>query len=138
MPQQHLHCALRITAICDYGGSFERSRACAALRTAGHIVTSHPESASGDMLVQLARSSEAVLLTQQRTHMTEEVIAELPRLKWVLHTGRTFSHLDADALTEHAVTVVGGGGSSPHSPAEMTWGLILASQRNLIAEANSV
>merc|ERR1711971_1235406 len=89
-------------------------------------------------LVRQLQGCDAALLTQQRTSISREALAQLPKLKWVLNTGRNFGHLDADALKEHGVTVVGGGGSSPNSPAEMTWALILASQRNLVPEAASV
>jgi len=130
---------LKVAALADYGGAFAESKACASLRAAGHFITSTCEPINDtDTLVLQLQGCDAALLTQQRTSISREALAQLPKLKWVLNTGRNFGHLDADALKEHGVTVVGGGGSSPNSPAEMTWALILASQRNLVPEAASV
>lgn len=67
---------------------------------------------------------EAVLLTQQPTRFTREMLALAPSLKLISQTGPGTTHIDVAACTGHGV-LVSAGGSVSASTAELTWGLIL-------------
>jgi D-3-phosphoglycerate dehydrogenase len=77
--------------------------------------------------------AEALVLTRERTRITADLLERLPRLRVISQTGKLAGHVDLDACTQHGVAVVDGvGDGSP--TAELTWALILASRRYLVAE----
>ncbi len=74
--------------------------------------------------------SDAVILIRERSVLTREVLAQLPRLKLVVQTGRLASAIDMEACRELGIAVREGSGS-PIAPAELTWLLIMAGCRRL-------
>jgi D-3-phosphoglycerate dehydrogenase len=80
--------------------------------------------------------ADAVVLTQQRSPFPRAVIEKLrARLKLITQTGRNARHIDVAACTERGILVSVGSLGTHYSTAEMTWGLILASVRNIPYEA---
>jgi len=79
--------------------------------------------------------AEALVLTRERTQISATLLEQLPRLRLISQTGRAGSHIDVEACTRHGVAV-----AETHSTgtatAELTWALVLASRRHLVAEAN--
>lgn len=94
-------------------------------------VREHP--ASEDALIDLLRQAEIAITLRERVRFTRRVFERLPRLQLLVATGMRNSAIDMSAAREHGV-VVSGTGSSPTPPTELTWALILALSRNLIAE----
>jgi D-3-phosphoglycerate dehydrogenase / 2-oxoglutarate reductase len=78
---------------------------------------------------------DAILLIRDRTRITRNLLARLPRLKLLVQTGKAGPHIDLDACRERGVTVCEGTGS-PVSTAELTWALILVAMRNLLIETD--
>jgi D-3-phosphoglycerate dehydrogenase len=76
---------------------------------------------------------DAVVLIRERTRVTASLVAKLPRLKLLVQTAKIGPHVDVQACHERGITVCDGTGG-PVSTAELTWALILASARNLVAE----
>jgi D-3-phosphoglycerate dehydrogenase len=74
--------------------------------------------------------SDAIILIRERTALTRELLAQLPKLKLVVQTGRLSSAIDIDACKELGIAVRDGGGS-PIAPAELSWLLIMAGCRRL-------
>jgi D-3-phosphoglycerate dehydrogenase / 2-oxoglutarate reductase len=81
-----------------------------------------------DTLAARLEPAEVLVLIRERTRITEELLARLPRLKLIAQTGRGTIHIDIPACTRRGVVVTAGGGS-PYATAELTWGLILAATR---------
>jgi D-3-phosphoglycerate dehydrogenase / 2-oxoglutarate reductase len=76
--------------------------------------------------------AECLVLIRERTKIDEAFLRQTPRLKLISQTGKIARHLDLDACTRAGVAVVEGTGS-PIAPAELTWALIMAARRKLVA-----
>jgi D-3-phosphoglycerate dehydrogenase len=123
---------MNITSLDDYQDAV-RGLSCFA-KLAGHNVTVHRDTVgSADALAARLAEAEAVVLIRERTRLPAEVIARLPRLKIVSQTGGAGKHIDVDACTRAGIVVCAGTGA-PDAPAELTWGLILASVRSIALE----
>ena len=102
-------------------------------RLDGHDVRvlTAPAAGGGQLAVRL-RDAEALVLTRERTRVTEGLLARLPKLRLISQTGKVGPHVDVDACTRRGVAVAEGAGYSP-ATAEFTWLLILAAMRRLPA-----
>ena len=124
---------MKIAVIHDYANALRGTRAFGKLN--GHEVIVHSEAYTDPArVVEQITGCDAVLLTQQRVRMTRQIIERLPGLKFISQTGRNVYHLDIAACTEHGIVVSAGGGEggTPYSTtAELAWGLIIASLRQL-------
>jgi D-3-phosphoglycerate dehydrogenase len=85
------------------------------------------------VLVSSLKDFEVLVLIRERTRVTQSLVDKLPKLKLVVQTAKIGPHVDVKACQAKGVTVCDSTGS-PLSTAELTWGLILASARNLAQE----
>lgn len=123
---------MNITILDDYQDAV-RGLSCFA-KLAGHSVTVHRDSVSdADALVARLAEADAVVLIRERTRIPATVIARLPKLKILSQTGGAGKHIDVEACTRAGIVVCAGTGA-PDAPAELTWGLILASVRSIALE----
>jgi len=123
---------MNITILDDYQDAV-RGLSCFA-KLAGHSVTVHRDSVSdADALVARLAEADAVVLIRERTRIPATVIARLPKLKILSQTGGAGKHIDIEACTRAGIVVCAGTGA-PDAPAELTWGLILASVRSIALE----
>ena len=83
-----------------------------------------------DTLVDRLRDAEAIVLIRERTWITDELLAQLPRLRVISQTSSGVRHIDVEACTRRGVLVTNGTTGSV-APAELTWALIMASSRHL-------
>lgn len=83
-------------------------------------------------LVQRLQDVDGVVLIRERTVISRDLLARLPKLKLISQTGKVAAHIDLQACQEYGVSVVDGTGS-PIAPAELTWTLLMAAQRRLTA-----
>ncbi len=77
--------------------------------------------------------AEALVLTRERTPVGEPLLAKLKNLRMISQTGKNAPHIDLLACTRRGIVVSGGGGLG-NATAELTWGLIFASLRNIPKE----
>jgi phosphoglycerate dehydrogenase-like enzyme len=90
-----------------------------------------------DAVVARLQPFDVVCVMRERTPMTQAVISRLPRLRLIASTATRNASIDLEAAAERGIEVVHTGYSS--SPTiELTWALILASVRNLVAENASL
>lgn len=82
-------------------------------------------------------SFDIVVAMRERTRFPLRVLKLLPNLKLLVTTGAANEAIDMEAAAEQGVQVCGTGGSPAAAP-EMTWALLLAFARNLVAEENSL
>lgn len=102
----------------------------------GHDVRIFREAAPPtDTLIRNLRDAEIIVPIRERTRFTRDIIAQLPKLQMFSQTGRSCHHIDLVTCNERGIGVAAGRHASPHTVAEQTWALILASRRDLIAEA---
>ena len=87
--------------------------------------------ADADQLARQLQDAETIVLIRERTRMTGDLIARLPRLKHIAQTGRSTHHIDVAACTARGIAVSTGTHASVHTIAEYTWALILASLRDI-------
>ena len=80
---------------------------------------------------------EVVCVMRERTPLRRGLLERLPKLRLVASTGPVNAAIDAAAAEERGIGVVHTGYSSVPT-IEMTWALILASQRHLVDEAASL
>nr|WP_153215007.1 D-2-hydroxyacid dehydrogenase family protein [Tritonibacter litoralis] len=84
--------------------------------------------------------ADAVVLFRERTKVTRELVARLPKLRVISQRG-VYPHIDIAACSEHKVLVcskIPSGGGTNHAAAELTWALIMAGMRDLPAQMASV
>jgi len=86
-------------------------------------------------LVERLRPAHAVVLTRERTAITAALLDQLPNLRLISQTGKIAAHIDLAACTAKGVAVAEGSGKGA-ATAELTWALLLASRRHLVAEVN--
>lgn len=80
---------------------------------------------------------EIVVAMRERTEFPARVLEQLTDLRLLVTTGMRNAAIDIGAATAAGVMVCGTGGYT-WSAAELTWGLIIASARNLVVEDRSV
>ena len=104
--------------------------------TRGHQVTIHHDTVTDlDALAERFAPADAIVLIRERTRITDELLARLPRLRIIAQTGKVAGHIDLEACKRRGVRVTEGQGAGT-ATVELTLLLILASLRNLVAEAN--
>ncbi|MEA2463788.1 MAG: D-3-phosphoglycerate dehydrogenase / 2-oxoglutarate reductase [Acidobacteriota bacterium] len=124
---------MRIVIPDDYQDSV-RHLTCFS-KLAGHDVTIFNDTVKElDALAERFRDADALVLIRERTAITDELLARLPRLRMISQTGKGTAHIDLDACERRGVKVLVGTGS-PYAPAELSWALILAAMRRIPQEA---
>ena len=83
-----------------------------------------------DVLADRLQHTDALLLLRERTRVTAELIARLPRLKMITLNG-PYPHVDVDACTARGILVCSEHARTSYATAELTWGLILAAMRHI-------
>jgi D-3-phosphoglycerate dehydrogenase len=127
---------VRVVIPDDYQDAV-RGLACFA-KLDGHDVTVfHDTVTEVDALAERFADADALVLIRERTAITDELLARLPRLKLISQTGKGTAHIDMDACARRGVTVAVGTGS-PLAPAELTFALVLAASRRIAPEAASL
>jgi phosphoglycerate dehydrogenase-like enzyme len=90
-----------------------------------------------DALIERLLPFDAVCVMRERTPLRRDIIERLPRLKFIASTGPRNISIDMAAAKEHGILVANTGYRSTPT-IELTWALILASARHLVAESNSI
>jgi phosphoglycerate dehydrogenase-like enzyme len=93
--------------------------------------------ADEDRLVERLAEFDVVFVMRERTPLPRNIIERLPRLKMIASTGPFNASIDMAAVADHGIHV-GTTGGTIASTVELTWALILAASRNLVAESEAV
>jgi D-3-phosphoglycerate dehydrogenase len=100
-------------------------------RLDGHDARVLTATATGlGQLASRLQEAEALVLTRERTRITDALLARLPKLRLISQTGKVGPHIDLEACSRRGVAVAEGTGYSV-ATAEFTWLLILAAMRRL-------
>ncbi|MBK8724279.1 MAG: D-2-hydroxyacid dehydrogenase family protein [Saprospiraceae bacterium] len=76
------------------------------------------------------KETEILVLTRERTEISEDLLSKLPNLKLISQTGKISNHLNLAACNKYNVAVAEGIGS-PIAPAELTWLLMMNTVRKV-------
>jgi len=93
--------------------------------------------ADPDALVARLTPFDVIFVMRERTPLPREILQRLPQLKMIASTGPFNAAIDM-AVAEELGIHVGTTGGSVASTIELTWALILAGARSLVAESRSV
>lgn len=95
----------------------------------------HTQKLGGDTLLNSLMEADAVVLMRDRTPFKADLIAKLPKLKFVMFTGTRNTALDLDALKARNIPVCHTEwGPSKDSTAELTWALIMAAHKRVVEQ----
>ncbi|HEY4293792.1 D-2-hydroxyacid dehydrogenase family protein [Luteibacter sp.] len=128
---------IRIAVLDDYQHVAMRSADWSPLEVRADITVFHDHVADHDVLVRRLQPFDAACVMRERTPMTGELIAALPRLRLIASTGRANASIDLDAAAARGVEVVNTNYSSTPT-IEFTWAAILGLMRGIAPEAASV
>src|SRR5262249_47518190 len=88
---------------------------------------------NADEVVERLFPFDVVCVMRERTPLPRPVIERLPRLKLIASTGPRNAAIDVQAAAERGISVANTG-YDPRSTIELTWALILASERQISLE----
>jgi phosphoglycerate dehydrogenase-like enzyme len=93
--------------------------------------------ADSDAIIERLQPFDIVCVMRERTPMTRAIIERLPKLRLIASSAMRNASIDLKAAEERGVQIVHTGYTSTPT-VELTWALILASARNLVAENASL
>jgi D-3-phosphoglycerate dehydrogenase len=101
-------------------------------RLAGHEVTVWTDPAPAEVLAARLSGAEALVLFRERTRITADLLARLPKLRMISGRG-AHPHVDLAACSARGVLFCSNKPADlpNHAAAELTWALVLAAMRNL-------
>ena len=90
-----------------------------------------------DELVRTLVASQIIVVMRERTPLKASLLERLPQLKLIVTSGMRNASIDIAAAKAQGI-IVSGTASSSDPPVELTWALILAMARKIVAEANAL
>src|ERR1700726_2721826 len=127
----------RIAVLDDYQDVALAMADWSALTERAAVTVFNDHIADVDAVVSRLQPFDIVCVMRERTPMTREIIERLPKLRLIASTALRNASIDVKAAEERGVQVVHTGYTSAPT-IELTWALILASARNLVAENTSM
>jgi D-3-phosphoglycerate dehydrogenase len=122
---------MKVAVLDDYFDTV-RTLACFA-KLAGHEVkvwNDHVQET--EALAARLADTEALVLIRERTQIRAPLIERLPKLRLISQRS-VYPHIDIDACTRKGIVVCSSQhpGTPSYAAAELTWGLVLASERQI-------
>ncbi len=126
---------MKISTLDDYHDTIRHLPSFAKL--AGHDVTIWNDHVQdNDILAERLAGTEVLVLIRERTRIEGALLDRLPRLKLISQRS-VYPHIDVPACTRNGVILSSyqHPGTPSYAAAELTWGLILASMRQIPQQA---
>ncbi len=120
---------LNITILDDYT-NLVRTLPCVRLLGEHQLTVYTDCERNVDVLANRLQQTDALVLLRERTRISAELIARLPRLKLITLNG-PYPHVDVDACTARGIIVCSEHARTSYATAELTWGLIIAAMRHI-------
>jgi phosphoglycerate dehydrogenase-like enzyme len=128
---------VKIAVLDDYQGVALKMADWTAVASRAQLDVFSDHLGDADAVVQRLLPYQVVCVMRERTPLPREIIERLPNLKLIASTGPRNASIDAVAAANRGVQVVHTGYfGSP--TVELTWALILAGARHIVAEAAAV
>src|SRR5271154_5475483 len=128
---------VRIAVLDDYQNVALSLADWSALDERANVTVFNDHLVDSNAIVERLQPFDIVCVMRERTPMTRSIIERLPKLRMIASTGTRNASIDLKATEERGVQVVYTGYTSAPT-IELTWALILASARNLVAESASL
>ena len=122
---------MKISVLDDYHDTV-RTLACFK-KLGGHdVMIWNDHLQDTDALAERLKDTEALVLIRERTRIRAPLLAKLPKLKLISQRS-VYPHIDIDACTQQGIVVSSSLhlGTPSYATAELTWGLILGSFRQI-------
>ena len=107
------------------------------LNAVGEVHFLHDYPADTATMVERLKGFEVICVMRERTSFDKALLQGLPKLKLLVTGGMRNAAIDIPAAKALGIQVCGTDSYKQAAP-ELTWALIMASTRNLLAEANSL
>jgi D-3-phosphoglycerate dehydrogenase len=120
---------MRITILDDYQNIIKELKCFTTLKNQEVQIINSTEK-NIKTLAQKLLDTDVLVLTRERTEISEALLSLLPNLKLISQTGKISNHLNLADCTKYKVAVAEGIGS-PIAPAELTWALIMNTVRQI-------
>lgn len=128
---------IRIAVLDDYQSVALQSADWSPVTSRADVTVFTDHVADPDDLVRRLTPFQVVMVMRERTPLPRTVLDRLPNLRMIASTGNVNAAIDMAAAAERGIHVTGTGGSVA-STVELTWALILATARDLVAERQAV
>ncbi len=128
---------MRVAVLDDYQHVARSSADWSPLDGVAEVVTFHEHIADPDELVAALAGFEVVVGMRERTPFRADVLRRLPDLRLLITTGAGNASFDLVTAAELGVVVCGTRYTGASAP-ELTWALIQALARNVVAEDAAV
>lgn len=103
----------------------------------GEVTFQHDYPTDNATLAKRLGKYSVICVMRERTRFDEDLLKRLPNLKLLVTGGMRNAALDMQAAAALGIRICGTD-SYKHAAPELTWALIMASTRNLLAEANAL
>jgi D-3-phosphoglycerate dehydrogenase len=129
---------MNVTILDDYFDTI-RTLPCFRKLDGHHVVIWNDHVADIDLLAERLEDTEALVLIRERTQIRAPLIDRLPHLRLISQRS-VYPHIDVDACTRRGVIVSSNlhADSPSYAAAELTWGLILAAERQIPQQMRSL
>jgi len=127
----------KIAVLDDYQNAALESADWSVLNGRADITVFQDHLDDTDAVIKRLLPFDIICVMRERTPLPRNVIERLPNLKLIASTGPVNASIDVVAAADRGIVVSHTGYRS--DPAiDLTWALILASARNIVAESNSM
>ncbi|HET8951085.1 MAG TPA: D-2-hydroxyacid dehydrogenase family protein [Solirubrobacteraceae bacterium] len=124
---------IQVAVLDDYQGIARAIAPWETLEPDAEVTCFHDHLLIDGVVRDLLEGFEVIVAMRERTPFTAKRLASLPDLRLLVTTGMANASIDMEAARGLGITVCGTA-SLPSPTAELTWGLIIALQRNLLEE----
>ncbi|BFT63755.1 NAD(P)-dependent oxidoreductase [Pseudomonas moorei] len=129
--------AVQIAVIDDWQDVARNVVDWSVLESIGQVSFIHEYPADSATLADRLTEFDVICVMRERTRFDEALLRQLPKLKLLVTGGMRNAALDLKAAAALGIQVCGTD-SYKHAAPELTWALIMAATRNLVAEANAL
>jgi D-3-phosphoglycerate dehydrogenase len=120
---------MNITILDDYT-NLVRTLKCVSL-VRHHILNIYTDCERNlDVLAGRLKDTDALVLLRERTCVSADLLARLPKLKLITLNG-PWPHVDLAACTARGIVLCSEHAHTSYATAELTWGLIIAAMRHI-------
>jgi phosphoglycerate dehydrogenase-like enzyme len=127
----------KIAVLDDYQNAALKSADWSVIRDRADITVFQDHLNDTVAVIERLLPFDIVCVMRERTPLPRNIVERLPNLKFIASTGPVNASIDVVAAADRGI-VVSHTGYRSNPAIDLTWALILASARNIVAESNSV
>ena len=127
----------KIAVLDDYQNAALESADWSVLSGRADITVFQDHLDDTDAVIERLLPFDIICVMRERTPLPRNVVERLPNLKFIASTGPANASIDVVAAADRGI-VVSHTGYRSDPTIDLTWALILASARNIVAESNSL